>query len=191
MIITLEQLEEEYGGIAARATNLAPVMRVGGLMGVAEIKSRFDTQTDPNGATWAPLRFPRPEGGAIPLRNHGTLAASYSFESGQDFFRTGTNLRKARLLHYGGEVVPVTKKWLTIPLTKEAVYAGDAPSQQGLHFRKRKDSNVAGLFDANGVRHWLLVKRVVIPSRKQVGASPALLEKFRFVLVNYLRTGEL
>lgn len=191
-VITLDQLADTYGLLGARIADPSPAMRVGGIMGLNEVQERFSTQKDPDGAPWPALRFARPEGGNIPLRNHGTLLASYTSEYGPDFWRVGTNLKKARLLHFGGTVVPVNKKWLTIPLTREAVYAGAAPNQPGLHFQRTQDPGSAGLYDNAGVKHWHLTKRVVVPPRKQVGASDALIDDWLDnVLVPYLTTGEL
>lgn len=190
--ISLDDMADRFGEISIRIADPSPAMRVGGIMGLGEVKDRFATQTDVDGRPWAPLKYGRPEGGSIPLRNHGILMASYTSEYGKDFWRVGTNLEKAKLLHFGGTVVPVNKKWLTIPLTREAVYAGAAPNQPGLHFGKRANQeDTAGLYDDAGVKHWHLTKKVVIPPRKQVGVSPELLDQWIEILFHYITTGEL
>lgn len=191
-IITLDQLATDFGGLSARVADPSPAMRVGGLMALAEVKERFSTQKDVDGKQWPALRFARPEGGNIPLLNHGLLRASYVSEWGTDYWRVGTNQVKARLLNFGGDVVPVNKKWLTIPLTREAVYAGQARNQPGLHFQRSKNGETLGLYDAAGVKHWHLTKRVTIPPRKQIGVSDTLIDDWiENVLVPYLTTGEL
>lgn len=189
MRLTLEELEREFGRIEVRARDLRPVMRAGGLMGLSEVRTRFHTQTDPSGVPWAPLAHARPEGGTLPLRNHGTLAASFTSESGPDFFRVGTNLPHARLLHFGGVVTPKNKRFLTLPLTREAVYAGSARNQTGLHFQGNARAGV--LADAAGVAHWALVKRVTVPPRRIVGLSALTFRRWAGLLVHYLRSGRM
>lgn len=194
--ITLQDLERQFGEFSYRATDLSPVMRIGGLMALSEVKARFQTGTGPDGRTWAPLRFPRPEGGTIPLRNHGILAASYTSESDSTSFRVGTNLEKARVHHYGATIYPVKRKALTIPLTKEAVRAGSARAQGGLvlmgRYLVKKDPPRAVKGQTQKiVRHWILVLSVTIPARPQVGVSDALFKRFSYILVNFLRSGRL
>ncbi len=190
--ITLDELSRRFGEISVRIADPSPAMRVGGIMGREEVRERFDTGTDPDGIPWQPLAYPRVNGGeAKPLRNFGLLMASYVSEFGRDYWKVGTNEKHARAHHYGATIIPFNVKWLTIPITKTAVYAGKARNQSGLHFRKRKDSDKAGLYDADGVCHWILVKRVVIPARRQVGVSDELMERWLPVLVEYLKTGVL
>jgi hypothetical protein len=191
VVITWEQLENEFGQIANRSLDLSPVTRAGGIMAAAEIKERFNTQTDPDGHPWIKPRFPRPEGGGLVLLNHGILRASYTSESGPDWFRAGTSDKRAKPLHFGATIRPVNKQWLTIPLTREAVYAGRAPNQPGLHFRQKRGKDVAGLYDSDGKRHWLLVKEAHLPSRRQVGLSVELAARFRLTLSQFLLMGKL
>lgn len=187
MLLTLADLEREFGRVEVRVHDFRPVTKTGGIMALAEVRRRFDTGTGPDGMPWAPLAFPRPEGGSIPLRNHGILAASYTYESGGDYFRVGTNHEAARLQHYGGTVVPIAAKFLTLPITREAVYAGRARNMPGLHAEANDRGGV--LADNQHVAHWLLVKSVTIPARPQVGLSDELFRRWCGILVTYLRTG--
>lgn len=62
-------------------------------------------------------------------------------------------------LHYfGGTVVPVTKKWLTIPVTSES-YGRRAGEFSGLRFVMLKGDDKAGLFDRSKTMQYLLVKK--------------------------------
>lgn len=162
-------------------------------MGLGEVKERFQTSTGPDGKAWPPLGFPRPEGGSMVLLNHGVLRASYTSEHGYNFWRVGTNLEKARILHFGGTIVPVRAGALTIPLTREAIYAGSARAMKGLVLRR--GYLVESRTDEHGkpieVRHWKLVRKVTIPARPQVGVSDALLKKWTALLVFYIQTGRL
>ena len=160
-------------------------------MGLTEVKERFNLQQDVDGNPWQPLRFPRPQGGGLVLLNQGLLRASFISEFDANSFRVGTNRQDARLHHHGGIVTPTAKQWLTIPLTLDAIYAGSAPAQGGLHFRLDASKRTAGLFDSSDTRHWLLVKRTVHPARAIVGFSAAFIERFTKVLTHYIRTGEL
>ena len=123
-VVTLDDLARQFGDFSIRVSDVRPAMRVGGIMGLGEVKDRFDTGKDPEGMPWKPLRFPRVQGGNLPMRNTGLLAASYVSEYGRDYWKVGTNLKYARMQHYGATIVPVKKRWLTIPMTKQAVYSG-------------------------------------------------------------------
>lgn len=198
MVITLEELEREFGRIEARFTNLAPIFRIGGMMGLSEVKQRFNEGKGPDGIPWMPLAHPRVEGGTSPLRNHGILGASYAFESGPNYWKVGTNLKRAKSHHFGATILPKNAKALTIPLTREAVYAGRARNMgKALFVYKTKDkaflaeSKTVSGGPSKLILHWLLLKKAVIPPRPQVGTSPELLARWKRLLVQYLRTGRL
>lgn len=192
--ITLNELENRYGRIAVRATDLRPVLTLGSQMYLSEVKDRFARGVGPDGTPWVPLKHRRPQGGNRPLLNTGLLRASYTAFATPWSFGVSTNAVQASLQHYGGTVKPVKGRYLTIPLTKEAVYAGRAPNMPDLFVSHNSRSLTLARREGKSNRlrhHWLLVTSVTIPARPQVGISQQLLDRFLPVLVNYLRTGSL
>lgn len=198
-VFTLADLEKQLGDIAVRARDLTPVMRVGGIMYLSETQSRFDRATGPTGVPWMPLRFGRPQGGTKPLSNTGLLRQSFTFTNTAFSFAVGTNAVQASLMHAGGTVRPVRAKALTIPLTKEAVYAGRAGNMDGLFFYRQKKTGNTFLARREQGRgknprlrlHWLLTDKAVVPARPIVGVSDEFLSKYLPILADYLRTGRL
>jgi phage gpG-like protein len=195
-VLTLDELERQFGQIAVRATDLSPAMQAGGIMAVSDWRNRLVTGIDIHGRRFTPLRFPRPQGGTQPLRNTGLLTASVTSTYTPTSFRVGTVARQAALMNYGGTVRPTNAKAITIPLTKEAVYAGRAGNMGGLFVWKSRQSGKAFLARREGspprlVLHWLLADKVTIPPREFAGISQGVFERFKVALVNYLRTGSL
>lgn len=192
--ITLDDLERQFGEIAVRTTNLQPVMQAGGVMYLSEVKDRFNQSVGPDGTPWLPLKMPRPQGGSLPLRSTGMLLASFSSFYTPSSFGVGTNHPGARVHQYGATIRPVKAKKLTIPLTKEAVYAGRATNMSGLFILRSGRSLFLARREgkANRVRrHWLLVDRVKVLARPMVGISQPLLNRTIRLLVGYFRTGKL
>lgn len=90
---------------------------------LSDVKSRFSTGTDPRGVKWRPLKFARPNGGDVPLRDTGVLMASFTGGSDGKSVWVGTTHPGAKLHNFGG-VVRGKGKMLAIPLTKEAKRSG-------------------------------------------------------------------
>lgn len=90
---------------------------------LSDVKSRFSTGTDPRGVKWRPLKFSRPNGGDVPLRDTGVLMASFTGGSDGRSVWVGTTHPGAKLHNFGG-VVRGKGKMLAIPLTKEAKRSG-------------------------------------------------------------------
>lgn len=92
----------------------------------ADIQENFKNSASPTMEKWAPLRFPRPEGGEKPLMNTGLLRASFTggkehIERVADSYaEVGSNRPGVNLQNFGGEVRPRKAKALAIPITKEA-----------------------------------------------------------------------
>lgn len=190
MVVTWEQLEREFGELPRRVRDLSPAMKAGGLLALGDLRERFRRGVDPDGRPWKPLAFARAMGGSVPLRNTGALLASYAAESGPDWFRVGTNHPHARTHHEGATITPRAGRFLTIPKTRAAVYAGSARRMTGLVPLYGPKGGV--LKDGRtGEVHWVLTRRVTIPARRQVGLSEPAARRFRVMLVHYLRTGRL
>lgn len=190
--ITLQELENEFGLIAVRATTLEPFTRAAGLMYLSEVKDRFARSVGPDNQPWTPLSYSRPQGGSSPLRNTGLFSMSFSAYHTSNSFGVGTNAIQANLMHHGGTVVPKSKRYLTIPQTKDAIYAGSARAMPGLFFVRRPQFAYLARREGGSVRiHWLLVTKVTIPARPIVGVSAPFLDRVKVALVNYLRTGSL
>jgi phage gpG-like protein len=134
---------------------------------VSDVKKRFSSSTSPEGTPWRPLKYPRPNGGNAPLRDTGQLMASITGKADATGVVVGTNRVGAALHNFGGTIRPKKRKFLAIPLTREAKRAGSPR-------RLRKTKGIP-LF-ARKVRgrwfgHFLLTRKAVIPARPFMGVS--------------------
>lgn len=117
---------------------VAPLMKRLSLVLVADTKTEvFAKGQSPDGAAWAPLKFPRVRtaGNDLPLRDTGILmnsltgigqGANHHVErlNGSTLV-WGTNAEHALIHQKGGVVKPKgDRKFLAIPATKEAKYVG-------------------------------------------------------------------
>src|SRR5436190_4691176 len=111
-------------GVEAKARAVAtPIIQI---LSVSGAQAGINAGVDIDGKPFAPVKFPRPEGGtAHPLRDKGLLAASISASVTERELTLSANAPGARILNYGGTITP-KKKFLTIPLTVEAKRAGGA-----------------------------------------------------------------
>jgi phage gpG-like protein len=166
---------------------------------LSDVKSRFSTGTDPRGAKWRPLKFARPNGGDVPLRDTGVLMASFTGGSDGKSVWVGTTHPGAKLHNFGG-VVRGKGKMLAIPLTKEAKRSGGPRRWKGgeLQFRLTRKPRVFLLMSVAGggrgsgatgkprkakkrgaakidveklVAQFLLVDQVRVPQREFMGVS--------------------
>ena len=193
--ITLDDLQRRLGQAGRGAAGLSlvvPFKRVRLLL-IAAAKTNFDQGQGPDGAFWAPLRWPRPRGGNKPLRDRGLLMASLT-GMGQGHvekltdtsLEIGSNLEYASLHQYGGTVVPrPPRRYLAIPLTVEAQRVGSARAFPGLTARIGKRGGV--LKDRSGKVQFILTKRVVVPARPFLGVGLELASKMEDVLADWLQ----
>lgn len=168
----------------------------------ADVNENFNTSASPDGAPWAPLRFPRPnsKGGDKPLLNTGLLRASIT-RTGAGHIENltatsveiGTVRPGANLMHAGGTVVPTKAKALAIPLTKEAYSAtvnGGGPRKfpRPLFVLWKAGAKSGALAEVvqkgrgkkkkpTLIRHFALVKSVTVPARPFVGFGQRLVAK--------------
>lgn len=94
-------------------------------------KDCFDQSRSPEGVSWSPLRHPRPRGGTKPLLDTGLLRASLTSRGKghlervtPDGLEWGSNLIYATTHQYGAVITPKKGKFLTIPVSIEALRAG-------------------------------------------------------------------
>ncbi len=192
--IALEELAPWIARLGDKLARLDLTRTMKGLSLLLEsdTKKRFETGTAPDGSPWQMLQHPRvnTQGNDLPLRDRGLLAASLSAR-GKGHVETltshslewGTNLEYAALMNYGGTVLPVRGKMLSIPLTKEAKRAGNARDfprklfvwerTGGTPMLAEQDPN-----DKEGkpIFHYVLVPKVTIPARPFLGISPEFTE---------------
>lgn len=203
--VTLSQLRVNLQQIATRLVNpdLTKVMKAAAIMGISEIKDRFSTSTGPDGNGWAPLKYPRPRTGGNdkPLRDTGILMASFAHKETSNSLVIGTVQPQAQLMHFGGIVKPKRGKFLAIPLTKAAVYAGSPLRFSGptrgrygrgaLSPRINKAKTGGVLVDANGVAQFAFTKQVTVPARPFMGFSKQWMDDFHAMLAEFLLTGRI
>lgn len=147
---------------------------------VAGAKRNFQTSTAPDGTPWAPLKFPRPNGGGKPLLDTGLLMASLSATFDGDTLTLRANGPGAAVHNFGAAIRPVKGKYLAIPVTREARKAtGPRAFPRKLFFVPRKSGPGGSLAEAveKGKQkgqllvHYLLRDHVDVPAREFLGFS--------------------
>jgi phage gpG-like protein len=157
------------------------------MIAVGNMRRDMTEGVSPDGTAYAPLRFARPQGGNKPLLNNGLLRGALSAEFAGDAIFLRANSPGANLHQYGGTIVPVRAKALTIPLTREAVRAGGARNfPRPLFVLKRSEDPRGGALAervgkgkrARIVVHYLLRKKVQVEARPYLGISKRTADDF-------------
>lgn len=167
-----------------------------------DLKKNMRAGVSPDGTPYLPLAYPRPNGKTSPLWDTGAIARSVGGGVGSitqmsgNSLIVGTNLESAALHQYGGTVVPVHAKWLTIPLTQKAKNAGGARNFSGKLTFTPLGRGKAALRETRQPRgkrkappgkiQFLLVKKVVIKPRPFVGFSPLVVSQIDSAYLNML-----
>ena len=135
---------------------------------VADVRDQIHGSHKADGTPFAPLKYPRPDGGTGgPWFNTGTYLNSFTYAGMANGVALLSNHLGVMVHQHGATITAKRGKNLAIPLTAEAANSDGAKAMHGL-FRIGK-----GLYESRGgtlIKHWLLVKRVVIPARP-VGLS--------------------
>lgn len=179
-------------GQIRRADDLTPVTSRLEQMGVAETKKRFSDSRGPDGEQWRPVKF-RVSGSASrakPLLDKGLLRGSIHGRHDKTSATVATNHAHARIQHSGG-TVRAKKKFLAIPLTKEASRSGGPRRMQGLRAVVSRDGQRGVLIDRARQAHFALVKSVTIPARPFLGWSQRTLDVGAAMTAEYVTTGNL
>lgn len=189
--LTLPQWIGDLEKVVARLKDMTPAMKHGAITARDEMKAAMNQGVSPDGTPFAPLKYPRPIPGLRPkpLLNTGFLRNSLAQNHGTNWFEVGTaDMPKARTQHFGATIR--TSHWMTIPLTRKAQLAKSARNfHPRLH--RRHIGKQDFLVDAAGVRHYVLVKKVVIPPRPFVGTNDAYFDWFGEMLSGWVVTGQL
>lgn len=181
--VTLVELSGYLAGAVARLAQpqLDKALKFIEIASRSEHLQRFNKGVAPDGTPWVPLRFPRvnSKGADKPLLDTGVLRASVVVKADKNSVIASSNHISAGVHQFGATIVPKKAKFLTIPLTKEARYAGSPRRfKRPLHFRmsKGKGKGVAGEQIGNRfVAHFALVKSVTVPARPFLGFSKELI----------------
>lgn len=186
--ITLKQLGLSLRSQAKRVNNLTLPLKAGAIKLTGDIRKRFELSHGPNGKQWLPLKHPRPSGPGKPLLDTGLLRGSIHTVSDANSITAGTASPHARLHQLGGTVRP-RHKFLAIPLTQAARYAGSPRKMPGLTPVIGRKGGV--MLDRSGVVQFALVRQSVIPARPFLGWDQAYLDWLKKVLAGYIATGKL
>lgn len=187
MQLSLDQLADRLQRVAAESAREIPpsVGRKLAVAAVAGAKRHFQTSTAPDGTPWAPLKFPRPNGGSKPLLDTGLLMGSLNATFDGDTLTLRANGPGAAAHNFGATIRPVNAKFLAIPVTREArKVTGPRAFPRDLFFIKRKAGPGGSLAErvAKGKKkgqvlvHYLLRDHVEVPRREFLGFSRETLE---------------
>lgn len=194
----------------------SPAMKKVAIAAKADFKRRFETATAPDGSPWPPIKGfrvrrndayarPRGRGTAQTLRNTGLLEASVA-ASGKGHveditsvsMEVGTNLDRAAIHQEGvpsnvWDGRPTRARALAIPMTLEAERAGSPrlfPVKLQLIWPKGKSTGwlvqVVPGRRSRSIMHYMLTSKVVIPQRKMVGWSPALIQTTDHIVAEHM-----
>lgn len=204
--MTLQELAVYIADTPARITRaVADAMPACRVIAVSGVRRSVAAGQSPDGTPLAPLTFPRPQGGDKPLQNTRLMLNSVSATNTDDSLTLTANHPGARLQHFGGTVVPVKAKALSIPVTKEAVRAGGAskfpvrliylhtktsnPDDRGKLAEVRKTTTGKGKKKEKLIVHYLLRAKSVIPPRPWLGFSSETVDRCRKVILQKLGRG--
>lgn len=185
---TPERLEQRLDNAikSLTALDIKPYLPVIKTLALSDQRRRFISGTAPDGTKWAPLGHPRPNGGGLPLRDFGALAASVTARTESDSVIVGSNLVYAGVHQFGATITPKRSKFLAIPLTVESKRHGSPrfprPFPRPLFplFRKGANRGILGeLVSGVVVAQYALVKSVTIPARPFLGYSGEFFSELR------------
>jgi phage gpG-like protein len=162
------------------------------MIAVSQMKKDMTASVSPDGTPYKPLRYPRPRGGNKPLLDRGILRANLAAVATADDLTLVSRVPGSRVHQWGATIVPVNKKFLAIPMTKQALYAGSPLNFPGLFFVPgglASRDNVQGRRGKYGTRvsqkvtlHYRLVKKVVVPARPYLGLSKEATELISYAI---------
>lgn len=190
--ITVLELSRQLQATIQRieSPQLEPYLQAISVLAVADTKKRFNEQRSPYGIPWAPLAHKRinSKGNDLALLDTGLLRNSIQAKATRDELIVSSNLQYAGVHQWGATIVPVKAKFLCIPLTKEAKYAGSPRRfKRPLSPRINKQRTKGVLLEKIGNReivHFAMVKQVVIPARPFLGFSKDFLTQVEEILVD-------
>lgn len=157
---------------------------------VSDLRMRMTRGISPNGQAYVPLAHGRVRGGTKPLLDTGVLRASINAKAEPFGATVGTNLHYAPVHQYGATITPKTKKFLAIPVTKQALRAGSPtrfPGRLSPRINKRTMKGV--LVDEAGTVHYVLTQKVVIPARPFIGVSQEVVQEASQMVAHVLGAG--
>lgn len=140
----------------------------------SEIELRFRNGETPEGIKWkSSLR------GGKTLVDTGLLRQSFQIQFDNKVAKVGTNIRYARIHNYGG-VIRAKKKYLTIPIAREAKGKSARSFQDTFIFKSKRTGNLF-IAQKNGVNLktlYLLKKQITIPARRFMGINQRMADKY-------------
>jgi phage gpG-like protein len=178
------RMAERIGGASVEHRKAAPaIIR-------ADIRTNFQTSSDPDGKPWPPLKRARANGSSTPLVKSRELLRSATTPGHPNHVERdeggtlviGTKAVQANLQNHGGVVRPRRARFLTIPVSREADRTkGGARNFARKLFPVVKGGKPVALAEGKRRRglvvHYLLRKFVVIPARRFVGYGKRLVGK--------------
>lgn len=139
-----------------------------------EIELRFRNEETPEGIKWKPsLR------GGKTLVDTGLLRQSFQIKYDNKVAQVGTNIRYARIHNYGG-IIRAKKKYLTIPIAREAKGKRARSFQDTFIFKSKRTGNLF-IAQKNGVNLrtlYLLKKQITVPARRFMGINQRMADKY-------------
>lgn len=140
----------------------------------SEVELRFRNGETPEGIKWRPsLR------GGKTLEDTGLLRQSFAIKYDNKVAQVGTNIRYARIHNYGG-IIRAKKKYLTIPIAREAKGKSARSFQDTFIFKSKRTGNLF-IAQKNGVNLrtlYLLKKQITVPARRFMGINQRMTDKY-------------
>lgn len=110
-----EAIDARLAALAAANGDLTPLMETLGLYLESSTIERFDTETAPDGGSWAPSRRAREQGGKT-LTDSARLKSSITNRASATDAEVGTNVIYAGIHQFGGTIRPKSGEFLTFAL---------------------------------------------------------------------------
>lgn len=121
------EVRAAFGQLEKAVSDTTPIMRAIGTGLVSSTHDRFDTETDPGGNAWTPLRkeYAAVKKGAGILRESamsGGLQGSITYKAGSSEVQVGTNKIYGAIHQFGGSIFPKNGPWLVFGVGDKLIH---------------------------------------------------------------------
>ncbi|HPN46268.1 MAG TPA: phage virion morphogenesis protein [bacterium] len=181
------QVVEGLNRILANAQHTREALDVIGVYLVEMIRKTIRSE---GGGSWTKSKAAAERGGQT-LRSKGKFYNSFAYEIRDGEVVAGSNAVQARILYEGGDIRPVNKKFLTVPIHKLALgkRAGDFKNTYAVFGKSDKSTGVI-MLDRGGKGEDLpifaLVKKVTIPGWDYLKVSETDVKRIQNIGVRHL-----
>lgn len=190
LLINTEQALGGLNGILNQVDHIEPIQDVVGAYLVQMIRRTIRTE---GGGSWEKSKAAQERGGGT-LRDRGRFFNSFDYEIRDNEVVVGSNSTQAAILYYGGEIRPVNKKFLTVPIHRLArrKRATDFKNTYAIFNRQDFQTGVI-MLERKGkgedIPIFALVKKVTIPGWDYLQTGPKDVQRIQNIVGRHVIGG--